>query len=110
MLQSVLTAPEQNISAFAVQKHGKITVLAFNKSEKDTVLSVQMPQGRAGETAGVLRLTAPAIDATTGVKLGGTTVAADGTWKPGSKETIQCKDGVMLLKLPAYSAASASFA
>jgi hypothetical protein len=109
MLQAELDAQGENISAYAVQKSGRITVLAFNKSDKDTVLRVQLPSSTHARAA-ILRLTAPAIDATTGVQLGGAAVAADGTWKPASTESIACHKGVLLLNLPAYSAASASFA
>jgi hypothetical protein len=110
MLQAELDAQGENVSAYAVQKHGKITVLAFNKSENDTALKVQFPSNSEHTSASILRLTAPAIDATSGVQLGGAAVADDGTWKPVSSETIACHKGVLFLNLPAYSAASASFA
>jgi len=109
MLQAELSAPGENLSAYAVQKHGKVTVLAFNKTDKDTVLRVQLPAGYTGPSATITRLTAPAIDATSGVKLGDATVAANGTWKSAAKETAVSTKGLLLLKLPAYSAASASF-
>lgn len=109
MLQASLTAPDLNITAYAVQKHGKVTVLAFNKSEKDTVLTVQLPPGYTGSTANITRLTGPSIEATSGVKLGGAQVTPDGTWRSASQETASSRKGVLLLKLPAYSAASASF-
>jgi hypothetical protein len=109
MLQAELDTQGENVSAYAVQKKGVITILAFNKSDKDTVLKVQLPTNMH-TGAGILRLTAPAIDATSGVQLGGASVAVDGTWKPISSEIIACHKGVLLLTLPAYSAASASFA
>jgi len=110
MLQSELNAQGMNLSAYAVQREGKVTVLAFNKSAKETTLKVQLQHGRMGKTAGIIRLTAPDIDATSGVLLGGSAVAADGSWKPVSDETTACNHDVLLLTLPAYSAAAASFA
>jgi len=109
MLQSELNAQGLNLSAYAVQKQGNVTVLAFNKSPKETTLKVQMPHDRMGKTASIVRLTAPAIDATSGVLLGGSAVASDGSWRPVSDEMIACKHGVLHLTLPAYGAASASF-
>jgi hypothetical protein len=81
----------------------------FNKSDTDAVLSVQLPPRYTGNNASVMRLTAPAIDAATEVKLGGAKVAKDGTWAPVTKETAISDKGLLRLKIPAYSAASASF-
>ena len=110
MLAADLKANGENLSAYAVQKHGKVTVMAFNKGEKDTVLEVQLPTAYTKPTATILRLTAPAIDATTDVRLGGAAVGSDGAWAPSSTETMTSHDGKLLLTLPAYSAASVHFA
>jgi hypothetical protein len=109
VLKADLAAQGKNISAFAVQKHGKVTVLAFNKSDEDFVLTIQLPRGYTGNSANITRLTAPAIDSTTGVQLGGAAVAASGTWNSVAREAVVSTNGMLLLKLSAYSAASASF-
>jgi hypothetical protein len=110
MLSAELNTQGENISAYAVQKKGKVTLLAFNKSNKDTSIEVALPTGYTGASARIVRLTAPAIDATEDVRLGGAAVGSDGTWKPTADETISAKSGKLRLTLPAYSAASAHFA
>jgi hypothetical protein len=108
LLQSSVDAAGSNVTAYAMQKHGKLTVLAFNKDEHPVTLEIKLPKAAHAELK-VMRLSAAAIDATTGVTLGGAEVKADGSWTPNQMETIQAKDGQLLLTLPAYSGASASF-
>lgn len=107
MLRSDLQAADVNVTAYSAKKDGKIVVLAFNKDSKPTTLALNGPLSGA---ASVLRLTAPAITATSGVTLGGSAVAADGTWAPTSKESLQAKNGSAMLTLPAYSGALVTFA
>lgn len=108
MLASELQKENLNVTAYAMQKKGKITVLAFNKGNQSTILTVHLPTGKAKNSASVLRLTAPAVDATTGVIFGGTAVADNGAWKPGSSEVLHGSDGTFQVSLPAFSAASVS--
>jgi hypothetical protein len=70
------------MSAFAV-KHasGTLSVLLFNKGDTDSVLSIDA--GRPMRVERVLRLTAPSLDATDGVTLGGASIGANAAWSPG---------------------------
>jgi hypothetical protein len=109
ILNSELQTAGVNLTAYAAQKKGKLLVLAFNKDSKPTSLSISAPAHRLSGPATVLRLTGPAITATSGVTLGGSAVASDGTWKPSSSENIAAETGALQLSLPAYSAALVSF-
>lgn len=61
--------------------------------------NVRMTRGR------VLRLTGPALNAKDGVKLGGVSVAADGSWSGAQYEPVKVASGSASLHVPAASAA-----
>jgi hypothetical protein len=61
--------------------------------------NVRMTRGR------ILRLTGPALNAKDGVKLGGVSVAADGSWSGAKYEPVKVTNGSASLHLPAASAA-----
>jgi hypothetical protein len=110
ILNSELQAAGLNVTAYAAQKKGKLMVLAFNKDSKPASLAINAPAGHVSGGAAIVRLTAPGIASTSGVTLGGSAVAADGTWSPSSAETITANKGTLQLSLPAYSAALVTFA
>ncbi len=110
MLSGEFNTQGANLTAYAVEAQGKVTVLAFNKSDKATTVEITLPAGYTGKQAHILRLTAPTVESTDGVLLGGSPVGKDGKWSPKSKEVIARKNGKLLLPIPAYSAASAHFA
>jgi hypothetical protein len=69
-------------------------------------VSVSLRVGARFGAASILRLSAPALDATSGVTLGGSTVAGDGSWRPpGSLPRAALNDGVITVTIPAGSAA-----
>jgi len=56
--------------------------------------------------ASELALTAPALEATRGVRLGGHGVAGDGSWHaPGTPQSVSSSGGVVEVTLAASSAA-----
>jgi len=59
--------------------------------------------GQRAERATVLMLTGPSLDATSGVKLGGSEVHKHADWKAAKQPTIQAKGGKFTLDLPAAS-------
>jgi len=73
-------------------------------------MAIALPASHTGSGARIVRLTAPAVDATEGILLGGSPVGRDGVWNPKSEETITKTNGKLLLPIPAYSAASVHFA
>ena len=83
---------------------GKLRVTLVNKDlTKPVVASIaagtQFTQGQA------LRLTAPSVDATSGVTFAGATVNADGTWAPKTPEALTLSAGNTTVTLPPASAA-----
>ena len=83
---------------------GSLRVALINKDlESDAKVAIHLPE-RSGQ-ASVMRLRAPAIDAKNDITLGGAGVAADGTWKPKSTESIAAQDGIYPIEVPAASAA-----
>jgi hypothetical protein len=69
------------ITAFAVEMaDGSIRLALDNPSPASTRLTIRA--GGRRSIGGVLRLTGPALGATSGILLGGTSVAPDGTWRP----------------------------
>lgn len=91
-----------NVTAYA-GRSGAVTKLAlFNKGAAPVSFLVQ--DDRESKSASLYRLQAPALDATTGVTLGGAEIAADGSWRPRA-ESLPISNGRLRLTLPAASAA-----
>ena len=93
-----------DIAAFALKSPGgglRLMVENLSKDQADTTLRV----GSYSGTAAVLRLTGPDPLATSGVQIQGASVAADGTFRPGSPDTVQCAPQGCPVTLPPYSAA-----
>ena len=83
---------------------GKLRITLVNKDlTKPVVASIavgaKFTQGQA------LRLTAPSVDATSGVTFAGAAVNADGTWAPKSPEALTLSAGNTTVTLPPASAA-----
>ena len=88
--------------------HGQLELLLVNfdlAGTRPTRVTLQLHGGgAAGGT--VLRLTAPSVLATSGVKLGGEEVAPSGRWRPRLPlPTLEHRGGRLGLSLPAASAA-----
>jgi hypothetical protein len=104
-----LAAAGVNATAFAGEKDGELRVAIFNKDgAKDLAVRLRMPPGykTAGyKTAQVWRLSAPALDSTSGVTLAGSQVSRDGDWSPSRVETAQVAGDGIELQVPRASAA-----
>ena len=103
-------APADNVAAFALRPaagggaaKGSLRVIAENLTgaAADVTLRVR----GAGSSAAVLYLTGPSLLATSGVRIQGAAVAADGSFTPGPPSTALCSSGRCRLTLPPYSAA-----
>jgi hypothetical protein len=76
-----------NFTAYAVlPADGSVNVVLVNK-EASTAVHASVDLGKAVTSAKITRLEGPALDATTCITLGGTTVSPAGTWTPGPVET-----------------------
>jgi glycosyl hydrolase family 79 len=102
----ILAPANPNVAVAALRRAGG--VLQFAIVEDDPAggpgAAVRLHVGRALRMASVLRLTAPAPGARTGVRLGGQAVAGDGSWRAGHVETLSARGGVLALQVPAASA------
>ena len=83
---------------------GTLRVALINKDQGKSA-KVGIDTGKPSGQASVMRLTAPSVDAKTGVTLGGAGVASDGTWNPKPPETITASNGKFQIDVPAASAA-----
>jgi hypothetical protein len=84
---------------------GALTLTLLNKGAESCGLTVTIGSRMDGKKASVIRLIAPAVDAKTGVTLGGAEVTTAGTWKPAKSEVVQVRKGQLGIDLPAASAA-----
>ena len=93
------------IHAYATQQAKTTAVTLINKGASDASVRVYAGRPLAGRRASALRLLAPAVDAKTGVTLGGAQISAAGTWKAAKLENVAIGKGGLEVRLPAFSAA-----
>jgi hypothetical protein len=55
-----------------------------------------------------MRLSGPAVDAKTGITLGGAEITSRGTWKAANAEVLPVRKGQLMIPMPAASAAIVS--
>jgi uncharacterized protein (TIGR03437 family) len=97
-----------NLTAYgALDDDGTLRVLVVNKDMTQDA-AVTIAPG-AYSTALAMRLTAPAVDSTTGVTLGGAAVQTDGSWLPAQLESASVSGGTYSTKVPLASALLVSF-
>jgi len=97
------TAPE--VKTYATQPdRGMLTLTSINKGSAPRALTLAIGETMKGKRASVIRLSAPSVDANTGVTLGGAEVAATGTWEPSKPEVAQVYNRRLEINLPAASA------
>jgi hypothetical protein len=100
----ITQSPRQHITAFALRSGGGGLRLMVENLDSGPA-AVTLDVGSYRGTATARRLRAPALLATAGVTIQGARVAADGTFSPGSPDTIACAGAGCPLTLPGYSAA-----
>jgi hypothetical protein len=105
LLPARVDAGPNELSAFAVRGDDSSLRICLINKESRGAIPVRIAPGRRFSTASVLRLTAPAIDATQGVTLGGAIVDDAGRWSAVQRERVDHSDGDLLLNVPAASAA-----
>lgn len=91
-----------------VNDDSTVRAIVFNK-HADRAIHLTIESGGAAEQARALRLSAPRLDDTQDVTLGGNPVGASGAWEPAHLETLTVHEGAAALDLPAGSAALVSF-
>jgi hypothetical protein len=92
------------LAAYAVRAtDGTLRLVVINKDSR--AVSARIEPGRRFANGEVWRLTGPALDATAGVRFGGTTVDDYGGWAPTAREEARFDAGAIVLDLPGASAA-----
>jgi len=99
-----------NLTAYGVLDDDfTLRVTVINKDEtRGAALSIA--PGAGYRSALVMRLSGPALTATSGVTLGGASVAADGSWSPRQLENGSVSGGRFQTTVPSGSAALVTFA
>ena len=100
---SVESPQDPLLRTYAAEKNGGTTVALINKSssvDRDVAITIDKPFSRAG----MMRLTGPGLDATTGVEFKRADVSTDGTWNPRT-EVMKTRTNSLRLTVPAASAA-----
>ncbi|GAA0798626.1 glycosyl hydrolase family 79 C-terminal domain-containing protein [Spirilliplanes yamanashiensis] len=93
-----------NLAAHTVRgADGRVRVVLANMSA-DTVRTSLRAGDRTG-AGSLLRMTAPSLTATSGVRIQGRTVAADGTFTPDAATPVTCTAGTCPVTLAPYGAA-----
>ena len=106
LVTTEIDANSPGIKAYATQPgHGALTVTLINKGAAAPVIAINLGEHTKARQASLIRLSGPAIDSKTGIKLGGAEVAPDGTWKAASTEVLRVKSGQLTITLPPASAA-----
>jgi hypothetical protein len=100
-LSSAATA--RHVVAFA-DKGGKDRMMLEDMGSQAAPVTLHL-NGYKGTSVQVLHLTGGSLLATSGVKIQGASVAANGTLTPGSPDTVTCKLATCSLTLEPYSAA-----
>jgi hypothetical protein len=93
-----------NVTAYAANTRDGVRLALFNRDATQDLL-VAIPWNHSVRQARVWRLTAPALDATTGVTLAGAEIHAGGEWRPHEEETLRLEANRFRLHLPHASAA-----
>jgi hypothetical protein len=106
LLQADIDGGSTEIKAYATQPNkGTLALTLINKGAAASVLTVNVGGHTQGGRASVIRLSGPAIDAKTGITLGGADVTTAGTWKATKSEALPVRNGQLRIQLPAASAA-----
>jgi hypothetical protein len=100
-----LNAQGQNVTAYAAKRGRQLLVAIFNKQPAAVNVATSVP-ARNGR---MWRMTAPAIDANSGVTLAGASVTPDGVWSPIQVEPVSVRDGQTTISLGPYEAAFVTF-
>lgn len=106
LLKTETDAGSPEVKAYATQPNkGALALTLINKGVGTFLSTVNVGSHIRGRQASVIRLSGPAVDAKTGITLGGAEVSSSGSWKPARSEALQVRNGQFTIKLSAASAA-----
>jgi hypothetical protein len=99
-----------NLTAYAVLgNHGDLALTLINK-DQNADADVTIATDRTFQNASALRLRGAGLDSGNNVTLGGSEVAANGSWQPTAVESLHAVGGVGEIHVPAASAAIVTWA
>ena len=107
VIDCTIEAGKKNISAYAVWSNEARVVLTVINKENGSDASISVNPGAliSFASASVCRLLAPSLESKAGVTLGGSTVSANGIWKPARLEQLRSSGNEWQIQVPAASAA-----
>lgn len=106
VLETEMDASAPEVKTYATQPDREaLTLTLLNKGSEASSLTVTIGNRMDGRKASIIRLSAPAVDATAGVTLGGAEVTSAGTWKPAKSDVAPLRNGQLAIELPAASGA-----
>ena len=105
----VSVSTHANVTAYGVLASNGILHLVLINKEEHSPVNVRVSGLASFSGATVLRLTAPSLDAQTGITLGGRSVEASGKWDSGEPQLVEHQGRFFVLNLPAASAAVVNF-
>ncbi len=92
LLQTIINAGGLNATAYAIQAaNGVLSIIINNKDVQTLNVTLQLPP--SAQAATMMQMTGPALDATTGITIQGSTIQQDGGFAPGSSlalSTLAC--------------------
>ncbi len=98
-----------NVTAYsALDSDGTLRVMVIDKDLTQDA-AVAITPGGSYSAALAMSLTAPALTATTGIKVGGASVAAGGTWLPSQLQSAALANGAYTATVSSGSALLVSF-
>lgn len=104
VLKTSVTAGSLNVSAYAIRTQGGgLSVVVVNKDSTQN-LQLSVDTGISVDSAALLVMTGPALDATSGVAIQGAAVGPDGSFTPAASYTPGIAAGVVNCYVPALSA------
>ena len=107
LLQADVDAKTNEMRAYATRpKEGTLMLTLINKGGTASVLHLDTES--QSREASVMWLKGPAVDAKTGITLGGEEVTSRGTWKAAIPEVLPVRKGQLIVSMPAASAAIVS--
>jgi hypothetical protein len=108
LLRTRMTSPSPGLTvdALAVRSRRRVDVVVVNSAPSGSPpAELRLLVGGRGASGTVLRLTGPALEATSGITLGGAAVTPHGRWRPGRSASIAAASGSIDVGVPAGSAA-----
>jgi hypothetical protein len=99
-------SPNLVATSFSGPEHSLKVAFVDGEAPGASPLALRLEVGADMGEAQILRLTAPSQEATSGVQLAGSTVAANGSWRtPTQPESVATHAGILTLELAPGSAA-----